>query len=215
MDWGSAVRGVLASYVAIDAFRRAARSRRRRSRLGDSEEEDRRGPRSRFHNVHNIDQRVSHIVKLAQKGRTDPMVVQLARQTVSERCGRGWCTPERNHAAEVSAIFGEVKRRVRYVSDAWGVDQFSSARRTLFDAHAGDCDDFSVALSSMLGAIGYRTRLRVIRTTDSPEWNHIYNMVELPRGSGKWVPLDASVNEPPGWQAPRSQVADVRDYEVP
>jgi hypothetical protein len=216
MDWGSAVRGVLAAYVAIDAFKKAADGRRRRRRLGDAEEDDdRRAPRSKLHNVHGIDQRVSHIVKLAQKGRIDPKVVTLARQTVSKKCGRDWCVPERNQGGEVSAIFHEVRQRIRYVSDAIGVDQFSSARRSMFEMHGEDCDGYSIALSSMLGAIGYRTRLRVIRTTDSPEWNHIYNLVELPRGSNKWIPLDASVNEPPGWEAPRSQIAAKRDYEVP
>jgi hypothetical protein len=214
MDWGSAVKGVLAAYVAIDAFKKAAKSRRQRQRrLGDTEED--RGPRSKLHNVHGIDQRVSHIVRLAQKGRIDPKVVTLARQTVSKKCGTEWCVPERDQRGEVSAIFHEVRRRVRYVSDAIGVDQFSSARRSMFDMHGEDCDGYAIAISSMLGAIGYRTRLRVIRTTDSPEWNHIYNLVELPRGSDKWVPLDASVNERPGWQAPQQQIAQIRDYEVP
>jgi hypothetical protein len=139
MDWGSVAKGALAAYVAFDAFKRAARSRERR-RLGDAEQNERGkgGIRSKLHNVHNIDQRVAHIVKLAQKGRTDPEIVQLARQTVSKRCGNMHCIPERAYGKEVAAVFHEVRQRVRYVRDAWGVDQFSSARRIL-EAGGGDC----------------------------------------------------------------------------
>lgn len=198
--------------LTYDAARRLARSRRQRQ-LGDSESRRDGGLRSKFHEVRTIDQRVAHIQRLAQKGKTDPVIVQLARQTVSRKCGNKHCIAERDYAGEVGAIFHEVRSRVRYVRDAWGVDQFSSARRTL-EAGAGDCDDFSIVISSMLGALGYQTRLRVIRTVDSPEWNHIYNLVEVPPGSDKWYPLDASVNEPPGWQAPRNQIAAIRDYEV-
>jgi transglutaminase-like putative cysteine protease len=214
VSWGEAAKIALYGYLAYDATRKLVRSRRERGRgrLGDSERRE-GGLRSKFHEVRTIDQRVSHIQRLAHSGKTDPVIVQLARQTVSRRCGDKHCIPERDYAGEVSAIFHEVRRRVRYVRDAWGVDQFSSARRTL-EAGAGDCDDFSIIISSMLGAVGYQTRLRVIRTTDSPEWNHIYNLVEVPPGSDRWFPLDASVNEPPGWQAPRAQIAAIRDYEV-
>lgn len=205
----------LSLWGAARSLKRAREdSKRRRGHFGDASSRDRSGYRSEFHNVRTIDQRVSHIVRLAREGMTDPKVVALARQTVSKKCGSSWCVPERDYAGEVTAIFAEVRRRIRYTSDAYGVDQFASPRRALFDHHAEDCDGFSSALSAMLGAIGYRTRLRVIRTTDSPEWNHIYNLVELPRGSGRWTALDASVNEPPGWEAPKSQIAAIRDYDV-
>ena len=167
-----------------------------------------------MHEVHSIDERVSYIIKLIQKGRSDPRVHELAIRTVSKRCGEDWCIAERDYAGEVKAIFAEVRKRVRYVRDEYGADTFKAAKHTLTWA-GGDCDDYSVVLGSLLQSIGYPVKLRVIRTTDSPEWNHIYVLVGVPPGpNAEWIPLDASVNKPAGWEAPRSMIAAVRDFVV-
>lgn len=190
-------------------------------RAFEDDREATRGPRVRrvnlgdqMHDVHSIDERVGHIIRLIQKGRSDPKVIGLARQVISKRCGEDWCIAERDYKGEVRAIFAEVRRRVRYVRDEWGADTFSAPGKTLAWA-GGDCDDYTIVLGSLLQAIGYPVKLRVIRTTDSPEWNHIYLVVGIPPGGPtQWVPLDASVNKPAGWEAPRDMIAAVRDYIV-
>lgn len=64
--------------------------------------------------------------------------------------------------------------------------------RTLFEVHAGDCDDFSAALASLLGTVGIRTRLVTIAADPSSpnDFSHIYPEAEL--APGYWVPMDAA-----------------------
>jgi len=206
----------LAFWSGGRALSRAMNGTGRSRRLGDADDRSGGGYQSRMYDVKNIDERVSHIVGLVQRGRTDPKVVMLARRVVSQKCGDDWCIPERDYSGEVRAIFAEVRKRVRYVRDAWGVDQFTGARRSLYESHGGDCDDYVVTLGSMLQAIGYPVKLRVIQTVGSPDWSHIYLVVGLPpEQPSKWASLDASVNEPPGWEAPASQIRKKRDYWVP
>lgn len=86
------------------------------------------------------------------------------------------------------------------------------------------CDDFTIVLGSMLQSVGYPVACRVIRTKDSQDWNHIYLLCAIPPkeppmlngipDTSKWVPLDASVPAKAGWQAPKSMVADYRDFLV-
>lgn len=220
MNWGALARAALYGYLGYDALRKGrSDDRRRRGGLGDGRDRDSDEPRAKNFDAKNINQRIKHIVGLIQRGRADPKVKGVAIQAVSQKCGRDWCIPERDYAGEVKAIFAETRKRVRYVYDARGIDQYVAAKRTM-QWGGGDCDDSAVVISSLLGAIGYPTRLRVIRTRDAGlppgEFNHIYVLVGLPPNAPqKWVPLDASVNEPAGWEAPRDMVAEHKDYEVP
>lgn len=162
-----------------------------------------------------IEARVGRIVTLIRKGKTDPKIRTWAVETVSKKCGRNWCIPERDYWGEAKAIFYEVRRRVRYVRDPIEVDTFTAARWTLKQG-GGDCDDYVILLGAGLAAIGYPVKARVYRTKDSPDWNHIALLVGLPpRAPKRWVTLDASVAKPPGWGAPKEMVARVRDFEVP
>lgn len=129
----------LAFWSGARALNRAVKNGKHRLGDADDDERNRRGYKSRMYDVSTLDDRVAHIIGLIQRGRTDPKVVMLTRQVVSKRCGNDWCIPERDYSGEVRAIFAEVRKRVRYVRDAWGVDQFTSARRSLYQAHGGDC----------------------------------------------------------------------------
>lgn len=81
-----------------------------------------------------------------------------------------------------------------------------------------NCDDKgAITLGALLLAAGYPIRLRVIQTVDSPDWNHIYLLVLLPPGGGpdsRWVPLDATVQRPAGWEAPKRYIKRIRDFRV-
>lgn len=113
--------------------------------------------------------------------------------------------------ARIRAIFDGGKSHVFDLTTASGRIYLPES-----DVVVHNCDDGSAVLGAALGAIGYSVRLRVIQSTDSPDWNHIYVLVGLPPGApADWVPLDVTVDRPPGWQPPRSQVARYRDYEVP
>lgn len=181
--------------------------------------------RVEMHNVRSIEERIRHIVKMIQKGKTDKRVIKLTRQIVNQRCGDTWCVPEKDWKAEAVAVFTTLRSRYyRYCRDTYGVDLFVHPRRTL-EFGGGDCDDGAILLGAMLQSIGFKIWLRVIRTHDSDDWNHIYVIAEIPakggaagregRSSGSKMALDLSVNQPPGWEAPRELVAARRDFLVP
>jgi hypothetical protein len=83
------------------------------------------------------------------------------------------------------------------------------------DVTVSNCDDFSSLLCSLLLSLGIPCRLKVIRTRDAKEWNHIYAEGGLPRAAPtRWYSLDASVPKPFGWEAPASMVAESRIFTV-
>lgn len=167
-----------------------------------------------LHKVNTIEDRIKHINKMIRKGRLHPNVRKLAVQIVSQKCNGTWCTPEKNWEAEVDTVFNWVREHVRYVRDTYDVDLYQHPKRTI-EFGGGDCDDYTITLGALLQAIGYPIKCRVIQTIDSDDWNHIYLLVGLPpRGPTKWKVLDASVDKPAGWEAPKKMIAKFRDFRV-
>lgn len=83
------------------------------------------------------------------------------------------------------------------------------------DVTVSQCDDYSVLVAAAMRSIGYPVVFRVIRSEGSGDWNHIYVLVGIPpEDPDKWVALDASMNKPAGWEVPRREIADVKDFEV-
>ena len=175
---------------------------------------DKRAMKTKTYTVNTIEQRVKHIVTMIQKGRDHAQVRQLTVQCLSRKCGPDWCVPEKNWWAEVQAIFNFFRKNVRYTRDTYNKDLFQHPARTL-QFGGGDCDDAAITLGAMLQSVGYPVRLRVIRTKDSPEWNHIYLLVGMPpKDPKRWISLDGSVNQPAGWEAPKAMIAEKRDFNV-
>lgn len=159
-----------------------------------------------------IAERVSFIHEQALRGVRDPVVYELARKTLSRKCGGTWCTPERDSRGEIDAIFGEVRSRVRYTLDPVTYDGFATPGKTL-QLGAGDCDDSTSLLIAMLMSVGYECQSRVVWTKGSATYNHIFVRVKLP--TGEWLPLDPSVDKPAGWEVSTSMYAGpARDFPV-
>ena len=169
--------------------------------------------------VNNLDDRMSAIIEMAQRGKIEPSVMAWARAQVTKRCRQGrngeqWCTPEKDTMAEISAIYQGMRSDVRYTSDIRGFDTYVNPKHTL--AHqAGDCDDFSSLGVAALNSIGIPARFKVIRTHGSDDWDHIYIQAGTPKDNPtRWISLDASVPMQAGWEAPASMIADSRLYET-
>ena len=167
-----------------------------------------------YEDLESLDDRVDRLRDLARKGMKDEAIRQKALSVLSEKCGDGWCVREKDYWGEVQAIFNEVRRSARYVRDPLGMDAFQAPIRTL-EWKGGDCDCLSTFLASLLLSVGYPVHFRVIQTKQSAEWDHIYCLAGFPpQNPTTWVALDASVNEPAGWQAPEEIVKRYRDFEV-
>jgi transglutaminase-like putative cysteine protease len=75
---------------------------------------------------------------------------------------------------------------------------------------AGDCDDQSILLATLLSLNGIEPRLRVTATSKRGDWSHIYVMAGLPKyAPTKWVALDSTLpGRRFGLEAPYAKHAD-------
>ena len=98
-----------------------------------------------------------------------------------------------NDVAEAQAIYMWVQRNIRYTKDPVTKEKLYPPQE-LLKIRAGDCDDISMLIGALGIALGYPARLITIAANpDSPEeFTHVYPELEVPPGSGQWLPLDAA-----------------------
>lgn len=77
---------------------------------------------------------------------------------------------------QVAHIWRHVHREWSYVNDPHGNDYFARASESIANDYAGDCDDFAIVLSAMIGAIGGKVRIVMM---DGPRGGHAYTEVCL------------------------------------
>lgn len=160
-----------------------------------------------------IDDRVSWILYEIAEGKRDALIRKLAGEILTGNSKNGqWAVKERDWEGEVSAFYHEVRRRVRYTRDIHQVELFQKPRRTL-ETRIGDCDDLTILLGSLLQSVGFPCLIRVIGINGSNDYSHVYIMAGVPpHDPKKYLALDASRPEGPGWEAPNISIR--QDYEV-
>lgn len=216
MDARKVVTGLLvaASAVSLTAVGVYAYKQRRQALLGRGRVVDKPGSRipmvesvdaggmtTRHYRAPNItiDQRVRLIQEQVEKSVKDPRVKQIATQ-ITRQCR------SRDNLCEAKAIYETVRKRVRYIGDIAPVkmktgdvepiDTFQTAYRT-WEFAAGDCDDHTILIASLLSVIGLTTRLRVTAPSKWADWAHIYPVVGIPaHDPRKWVALDTTLENP-------------------
>lgn len=132
---------------------------------------------------------------LVRQGRIDPLVRATAVNLTA-------LLPERDWLHEIQTLFEFVRDRIRYVSDILDVETLHGARQIL-QMQAGDCDDKSILLASLLESIGHKTRFIVTGYHVPEMFEHVYVGVETPIGL---ISLDASEPRPMGWEPPNAIV---------
>ena len=75
------------------------------------------------------------------------------------------------HVEQVAEIWAAVRKEWRYVNDPEGREYFATASETIQNGYVGDCDDFAVALASMVIAVGGKARVVLM---ESPKEGHAY-----------------------------------------
>jgi transglutaminase-like putative cysteine protease len=98
---------------------------------------------------------------------------------------------------QISIIVNFVKDRLTYMRDPVGAELVHSPTRLLkqimANGHAfGDCDDHSLLLNSMLGALGIQTRFVGVKTKQSVKYNHVICGVKV---GADWVDIDPCSKE--------------------
>ena len=161
--------------------------------------------------VRTIQDRVARVHEQMVAGTKDPKIYALAREVLTRRNGNGdWAVREKDHAGEATALFNEVRKRVRYTWDPTDYDAFQTAIRTL-ELHAGDCDDMTSLMGALLRSVGHQVRSRIVQTKGSTSWNHIYLTVKV---GNDWKVLDPSVDKPAFWEVPDAMVLKKQDFDV-
>lgn len=107
--------------------------------------------------------------------------------------------PSRNYPAVAAAMQQWVKSHIKYVPDIRGIETVRTADYTL-KYGAGDCDDQSVLLASLLETVGQPTRLRAVAFQPG-RFSHVYVQVR-PGDTGAWQGVETIINKPYGWNPP-------------
>lgn len=108
--------------------------------------------------------------------------------------------PQKDYAAEIAALTDYVKYRVRYIRDVAGVETVQTPLKTL-ELGQGDCDDKVTLLGALLESIGHPCRFRAMGFRPG-SLCHVICDVSY---QGKWLPLETTEPEAPGWEPPGIQ----------
>lgn len=141
---------------------------------------------------------LAEMTKLINNGKIDPMVIERARDIISD-------VPEKDYEQEADKIFKFVQKNVRYTKDVAGVETLTAPQRMLREIESrghtfGDCDDKTILLGTLLESVGHQTRLVVTSQSPTKEFQHVYLEANL---LGEWIPLDATKKDAQmGWEQP-------------
>jgi transglutaminase-like putative cysteine protease len=138
---------------------------------------------------------VDYMVRLIRDGAKDFCVRQTAIDILFDRG-----IAPKDYLGEIRALFEWVKANIRYTRDIHHVELLHSPRRML-QLQAGDCDDMTILLSSMLKAVGHPVRLTLAGFNPRRRslFTHVYLEVLC---RSRWIPLDPTVDKPMGWAPP-------------
>lgn len=108
---------------------------------------------------------------------------------------------QKDWSCQVQQLHAFVRDSIQYVMDPTNVERIQTADKTL-ELAAGDCDDKSILLASMLEALGHPTRFMAIGFEPNV-YSHVY--VETKIGND-WIPLETTEPVPAGWEPDPSRV---------
>jgi len=135
------------------------------------------------------------IAQLIREGARDFYVRQKAIEIFRAAGAR-----PKDRFGEVLSLFHWVRNNIRYTRDIFRVELLHTARLML-ELRAGDCDDMTILLGSMLLATGHPVRIALtgFRPKKPHVYSHIYPEVNV---KGKWIALDTTMDRPIGWAPP-------------
>lgn len=133
------------------------------------------------------------MARLVRAYRKNVYIRELALQIIRNVPGH------KNFAAQIRAIHAWVHKNIQYVRDVRGVETLQTPLKTI-DYAAGDCDDQSILVASLLEAIGMRTRFVAIKLDPNGPFVHVYTEVSAGRG---WLPVETTERWPVGTHPPK------------
>jgi transglutaminase-like putative cysteine protease len=109
---------------------------------------------------------------------------------------------------EIDSVFIWVKDHIEFRGEA---GEYLQSPEATINLGAGDCDDQSTLVATLLRSLGYQTDFRTVAMRGSEEeYSHVYAVVQ-DKQTGQWIPLDTTVERAyPGWEP--GQIARERTY---
>lgn len=174
-------------------------------------------PAFSVHHVNSLRDRVRVISKQIGYGIRDP---EMRRVSLAVSAGDTWTLRDfatrhgyrpldlgglrgcaaRDDACELTNMFEFIRRNVRYTGDIAGLDTYVTARKTIFELRGGDCDDHTIALSTLGAHNGFSMLARAVAPTGSvdkrgrPVIGHVYAVALVPKMSpGAGTAMDTTL----------------------
>jgi transglutaminase-like putative cysteine protease len=105
----------------------------------------------------------------------------------------------KNFLAQVQRVRDYVRGNIAFVKDINGVETIHTPEMTIRN-RAGDCDDQSVLVASMLESIGHPTRFVAIKMNRFGPFVHVFTETRV---GNRWLPVETTENWPVGMQPPK------------
>lgn len=147
---------------------------------------------------------LDHMIRLARRDACTPDVRTLAKNLSSQCSGDNKAD---NEFCKVKSAFDWVVENITYkfdhehVQDWADVDNPNTTEFLIAPKHqlgvlTGDCDDMSMMLAAILGAMGFKVKYKVIAWRGK-EYTHVYVEVLMlnVEGEYRWIPLDPVAGE--------------------
>jgi hypothetical protein len=105
--------------------------------------------------------------------------------------------PQKDWDSEIAVLFYFVRDNIRYQLDTVNEERLYTPEK-LLEVGAGDCDDKSTLLASMLMSIGHPCRFVAVGF-EPLELTHVYVETQRPWRGSDWMPLDSTETNGPGY----------------
>jgi hypothetical protein len=125
-----------------------------------------------------VAQTIQEMRNLVDEALRDPSILRASKDIV-----RG--VPAFDDTAEAQALYNWVRANIRFTKDPVNKETLYPPAE-LLQIRAGDCDDISMLLGTLLMAIGYPARLMTV-AANGDEFSHVYVEGQI---NGQWIPMD-------------------------
>jgi hypothetical protein len=139
-----------------------------------------------------VSQTIDQMRSLVNEAIADPSILRIAKDIV-----RG--VPAFDDTSEAEALYNWVRNNIRFTKDPVNKETLYPPSE-LLQIRAGDCDDISMLLGTLLMAIGYPARLMTV-AANGDEFSHVYVEGQI---NGQWIPMDPARSDSQFGVAPPS-----------
>lgn len=128
-----------------------------------------------------VEQTINEMRGLVDAALRDPSIIRTATDIVRS-------VQAFDDVGEANALYEWVRRNIRFTKDPVNKEKLYPPAE-LLKIRAGDCDDISMLMATLLMAVGYPARFVTVAASqsDPEQFSHVYVEGEV---AGRWIPMD-------------------------